>query len=122
MRGKELPCLQIRVRSVTKALQQPLDVLSRNAKFPQFRGTNYVVQNNALFLLHGDWHRIDLTFVGSSPSADTHVVLPGRSPCLLASGHWFRAGAFFGSSYRSLDRLLTFRGSEGSSDVVLCTI
>ena len=59
------------VGSVTKALQPPLDVLSRNAEFPQFSGTNSVLQNNALLLLHGDWHRIDLTFVGSSPSADT---------------------------------------------------
>ena len=53
MRGKGLPCLQRRVGSVTKALQPPLDVLSRSAKFPQFSGTNFVVQNNALLLLHG---------------------------------------------------------------------
>ena len=53
MRGKGLPCLQIHVGSVTKALQPPLDVLSRNAKFPQFSGTNSVVQNNAWLLLHG---------------------------------------------------------------------
>ena len=39
--------------SVTKALQPPLDVLSRNAKFPQFSGTSSVVQNNALLSLHG---------------------------------------------------------------------
>ena len=49
---KGLPCVQIRVGSVTKALQPLLDVLSRNAKFP-FSGTNSVVQNNALLLLHG---------------------------------------------------------------------
>ena len=40
------------VGSVTKALQPPLDVL-RNAKFPQFSGTNSMVQNNALLSLHG---------------------------------------------------------------------
>ena len=50
---KGLPCLQIRVGSVTKALQSPLDVFSWNAKFPQFSGTNSVVQTNVLFLLHG---------------------------------------------------------------------
>ena len=50
--GKGLPCLQIRVGSVTKALQPPLDALLQNAKFPQFSGTNSVVQNNALLLLH----------------------------------------------------------------------
>ena len=53
MHVKGLPCLQIHVGSVTKALQTPLDVLSRNARFPQFSGTNSVVQNNALLLLHG---------------------------------------------------------------------
>ena len=42
--GKGLPCLQICVGSVTKALQPPLDA---------FSGTNSVVQNNALLLLHG---------------------------------------------------------------------
>ena len=30
-----------------------MDVLSRNAKFPQFSGTNSVVQNNTLLLLCG---------------------------------------------------------------------
>ena len=50
----KLVCVvQIHVGSVTKALQPPLDVLSRNAKFPQFSGTNSVVQNNVLLLLHG---------------------------------------------------------------------
>ena len=49
---KGLPCVQIHVGSVTKPLQPPLDVLSRNAKF-SFSGTNSVVQNNALLLLHG---------------------------------------------------------------------
>ena len=53
MRGKGLLCLQIRVGSVTKALQPPLNALLRNAKFPQFSGTNFVVQNNTLLLLHG---------------------------------------------------------------------
>ena len=50
---KLLCVVQIRVGSVTKALQPPLDVLSRNAKFPQFSGTNSVIQNNVLLLLHG---------------------------------------------------------------------
>ena len=40
----------MRVGSVTKVLQPPLDVLSRNANLS---GTNSVVQNNALLLLHG---------------------------------------------------------------------
>ena len=31
VRGKGLPCLHVRVGSVTKALQPPLDVLSRSA-------------------------------------------------------------------------------------------
>ena len=53
MRGKELPCLQICVGSITKTLQSLLDVLLQKAKFPQFSGTNSVVQNNALLLLHG---------------------------------------------------------------------
>ena len=48
-----LTCPQIHVGSVTKALQPLLDVLSQNAKFPQFSGTNSVIQNNALLLLHG---------------------------------------------------------------------
>ena len=74
VRGKGLTCLQICVGSVTKALQPPLDVLSRNDQVPQFSGTNSVVQNIALLLLHG---------------ALAHVVLPGRPPCLLASGHCF---------------------------------
>ena len=52
VRGKGLPCLQIHVGSVTKALQPPLDVLLRNARFP-FSGTNCAVQNNTLLLLHG---------------------------------------------------------------------
>ena len=53
MSGSSCACVvQIRVGFVTKALQPPLDVLSPNAKFPQFSGTNSVVQNNALLLLH----------------------------------------------------------------------
>ena len=51
--GRLQRCLQIRVGSVTKALQSPLHFFSWNAKFPQFSGTNSVVQTNVLFLLHG---------------------------------------------------------------------
>ena len=121
MRGKGLPCLQIRVGSITKSLQPPLDVLSRNAKLPQFSGTNSVVQNSALLCFTVHWHRIDLTFVGSSPPAGTcgatwMFLLPSCIWPLLLSGR------FSGSFHRSLDRLLTFSGSEGSSNVVLCTI
>ena len=48
------------------------------------------------------------------------LVPPGQnSTSLLEYGHCFRAGE---SPHRSLDRLLTFRGSEGSNDVVLCSI
>ena len=41
--------------------------------------------------------------------------------CLLASGHYFRVGTLSEYPHRLLERLLTFRGSEGSIDVVLCT-
>ena len=50
------------------------------------------------FTVH--WYRIDLTFVGSSPSAGTCGVTwrERYSLCFLAYGHWhcFRAGAFSG--------------------------
>ena len=47
--GKGLPCLQIRGESVTKALRPPLDVLSRNAKFPQFSGPFRATEQRAAF-------------------------------------------------------------------------
>ena len=118
--GKGLPCLQIRVGSVTKALQPLLDVLLWNAKFPQFSGTDSVVQNSALLLLHGALASNRHSW--ASHHQQVHVVLPGHPPCLLASGHCFRAGTFSGSPHRLLDCFLTFRGSEENSDVVLCTI
>ena len=116
---KELPCLQIRVESVTKAHQPPLNVLSRNAKFPQFQW--YRTMHCFCFTVH--WHQIDLTFVGSLPSAGTCRATWTFS---LSSCVWpllFELAPFPGLPiYRSLDRLLTFHGSEGSNDVVLSTI
>ena len=112
MRCKGLPCLQIRVGSVTKALQSPLDVFSWNAKFP-FSGTNSVVQNNVLLLLHGAlalntldsrglltisrymWYHLDVVLVFLHLAiAFERVLFPGLT--------------------RLLDRLLTFRGPEGA--------
>ena len=52
MSGMSYHLYKIRVGSITKALQLWFDIPSRNAKFP-FSGTNSVVQNNALPLLHG---------------------------------------------------------------------
>ena len=109
MRGKGLPCLQICVGSVT---QPPLDVLSRHA---QFSGTNSVVQNNALLLLHGALASNRLDICGLlTIRRYMWCYLDVLLVCLLASGHYFQAGTFSGSPHRSLDRLLTFRGSEGS--------
>ena len=71
---------------------------------------------------HIYWHRMDLTLVGSSPSTGRCAGATRKfssSACTwrsLSSGHFPS-----GSPHRSLDGLLSFRGSEGSSDVVLCT-
>ena len=122
MRGKGLPCLQICVESVTKALQPLLDGLSRNAKFPQFSGMNSVVQNNALLLLHGAIasNRLDihgLLTISRYMWCYLDVLL-----VFLRLAIAFKRALFPGLPHRLLDRLITFCGSEGSSDVVLCTI
>ena len=111
VRGKGLPCLQIHVGSVTKALQPLLDVLWWNAKFPQFNGTNFVVQNNALLLLSG------LLTISRYMWCCLDVLL-GFLHLAIA----FERALFPGLPHRLLDRQLTFRGSEGSSNLVLCTI
>ena len=116
--GKRLPCLQIRVGSVTKALQPPLDVLSQNAKFPQFNGTNSMVQNNALLLLHGAMasNRLDirgLLTINRYMWCYLDVLL-----VFLHLAIAFERALFPGLPHRSLDCQLTFRGSEGSSNIV----
>ena len=83
VRGKGLTCLQICVGSVTKALQPPLDVLSRNDQVPQFSGTNSVVQNIALLLLHGAL--ADTCGGATWMSSLSSCVWP-----LLSSGHFYR--------------------------------
>ena len=85
--------------------------LSSMGRTPWYRTTR-------CFCFMVQWHRIDLTFVGSSPSADTcgATWMFSLSSCvwpLLSSGHFFP-----GLPHRSLDCQLTFRGSEGSSNVV----
>ena len=108
VRGKGLPCLQMHVGSITKVLQPPLDVLSQKLCQIPFSGTNSVVQTNALLLLHGALALNTLDIRG----------LLTISRTFRASGHCVWVGAFS----RSDCLLLTFRGSEGSSDVDLCTI
>ena len=116
-----LLCLQIRVGSITKALQPPLDVL-RNAKFPQrFSGTNSMVQNNGLLLLQG-------ALASNRPDICGLLTIRRYMWCyldillvFLRLAIAFERALFLGlPMHRSLDRLLTFRGLEGSSDVFLC--
>ena len=95
VRGKGLPCLQIRVGSVTKALQPPLDVFSRNAEFVSLVGRTPWYRTMCCFCFTVHWHRIDFTFVGSSPSADTcgATWTSSLSSCvwpLLSSGRFYR--------------------------------
>ena len=60
--------------------------------------TNSVVQATRCFCYTADWHRIHLTFVGSSPSADTcDAYLDVLLVFLRLAINCFRAGAFSGS-------------------------
>ena len=116
---KELPCLQIRVEFVTKAHQPPLNVLLQNAKFPQFQW----YRTTHCFCFRCTWHHIDLTFAGSLPSAGTCRAMWTFSLCCCIWPLLFELAPFPGLPiYRSLDCLLIFHGSEGSNDIVLCTI
>ena len=89
---------------------------------PQFSGTNSVVQNNALLLLHGAMasNRLDIRGLLTISRymwcyLDIFLVFLGLAIA-------FERTLFPSLPHRTLDRQLTFRGSEGSSDVVLCTI
>ena len=91
--------------------------------FPQFSGTNSVVQNNALLLLYG---------VLASNRLDIHELFTISRYMrwyldillvFLSLAIAFKRVLFPGLpiAYRSLDCLITFHGSEGSSDVVYNT-
>ena len=106
MHSEGIPCLQSRVGSVIKALQPMLDVLSRNAKCPF---------SETLLLFHG---------VLVSNRLDTSGLLIIRRyiyglhrfpPACMAIAF---EQALSGSPHRSLDCLLAFHGSEGSSEIV----
>ena len=97
------------------------DVLSRNAIFSQLSGTNSVVQNNALLLLHD-------ALASNRPDIRGLLTIRRYMWCyldvllvFLRLAIAFERALFLGlPMHRSLDRLLTFRGLEGSSDVFLC--
>ena len=86
-----------------------------------FSGTNSVVQTNVLLLLHSALASNTLDIRGLlniSRYMWCHMDVS-------VSEHWFQAGAFLVLTIadRLLDRhLLTFCGSEGSNDIVLCSI
>ena len=89
--------------------------LSSMGRTPWYRTTR-------CFCFMVQWHRIDLTFVGSSPSADTcgatDTCVCGVLLVFLRLAIAFERALFPGLPHRSLDCQLTFRGSEGSSNVV----
>ena len=56
--------------------------VTQNAKFPQFSGTNSVVQTNALLLLHGALATNTLYISWALHHQQIYVVPPGRFLCL----------------------------------------
>ena len=122
VRSEGIPCLQSRVGSVIKALQPTLDVPSWNAK-RSFSETNSVVSNvqnnvNALPFLHGVLVSNGLNWHSWSPHHSRYIYGLRRFPpaCMAIAFEQVLSG----SPHMSLDRLLTFRGSEGSSGIILC--
>ena len=84
-----------------------------------------VYRTTSCFCFTVYWHRMDLTLVGSSPSTGgcTGATKKFYSSSVCAwpslSSRHFPSG----SPHRLLDSLLlSFRGSEGSSNVVLCPV
>ena len=69
------------------------------------------------------WHRMNLTLVGSSPWTGRCTVGTRKfSSSLAYTWPSLSSGCFpSGSPHSSLDSLLLFHWSEGSSDIVLCT-
>ena len=113
------------VVTVTKALQPPLDVILQNIISVGWTPGCLVYRTTSCFCFMVYWHWMDLTLVGSSPSTGRCTGTTWKfSSSLACTWPLLSSGRFpSGSPHSSHDSLfLSFHGSEGSSDVVLCTV